>query len=608
MAIKLKVYTLNCGNGSLGEATADKLSSDFIESGVDLYVLNFQEADFNKVIDDLRKAVEDKPGLTITTGPTMVTHTKLGTQFHNNTGMMSLMIHKSDLHLRIDEQHSGQARREAKRWGSGYNKGGMLSRIIASKTEESYSIDTFSGHLDAFSDASRAMDWANLHGLQKYAVNSWEDLCTAIPDLSCSGYDANTRNRLSSVGSQCAWEAPYRPDMQGLLMAPLGNNRISRPSTYHSEKADILTTVDIKREGRAKGGMLDIVAYSDKLAALVELQNSLLPKVDGEASFIAPEPGQSRDHDVIGSNEVILQEGKGNFDRVREGIACALVSAAPQLTSYLLSDEFIESKENEAYLLTAYQSYLSPTGLLQKRLQLQAEKLEYLFQYQKRTEAEFIDEFQQQMFAKTEPWFAIEGDEPFDSIETLKHLVQMQELEYRLDKLKSKFLNQTTSSEEGCAIHLIVQQLLHKLPKNLSQEEQKQWLEQVKKILLCNQLVQQYDGYLKQANQFIDSSTTSGLLLAVKLEKITECKGILVSDKQPSEILADMDRQLKMNKEDLSQHRDDDFLSKLYRSLLAIIRRPSLSQGAFFVSQTERYLVDPAKEEEEKDQEKPDLL
>ena len=212
MSLKLQVFTLNCGNGSQGKSSSAAIVAEFVNSGADLFILNFQEVDFNAALDDLREIAEEA-GLKITTGPTMVTHTKLSTQFHNNTGITSLMLHRSDLEVAIDPRHSAKARREDSRFGKGYNKGGLLTRLIVHNAQsECFSIDTFSGHLDTFSDASRALDWANLHRLQKRKVNKWSELCLAIPDSSCSGFDANTRNRLFFEGeklhSSCAWQSP----------------------------------------------------------------------------------------------------------------------------------------------------------------------------------------------------------------------------------------------------------------------------------------------------------------------------------------------------------------------------------------------------------------
>ena len=60
--------------------------------------------------------------------------------------------------------------------------------------------------------------------------------------------------------------------MQALIMAPLGNHRFSQRSTYHSELKDVLITPDKNREGRARGGMLDLVAYTDKHRARADLK------------------------------------------------------------------------------------------------------------------------------------------------------------------------------------------------------------------------------------------------------------------------------------------------------------------------------------------------
>lgn len=591
MSLKLQVFTLNCGNGAQGKGSSAAIVADFVDSEADLFILNFQEVDFNAALTDLREAAQ-KTGLKITAGPTMVTHTKLSTQFHNNTGIMSLMLHRSDLGVAIDPSYSFEARREDSRFGKGYNKGGLLTRLIVHNTQqEHFSIDTFSGHLDAFSVASRALDWANLHRLQKHRVSKWSELCLVIPDLSCSGFDANTRNKLFFKGKKpqtsCAWRAPYTAEMQGFIMAPLGNHRLSQESTYHTELKDVLITPDKNREGYARGGMLDLVAYSDKHAIRADLKSL----VDETAFAIPPELSAARDHAVIGSKPFSLEKENNEFDRVRIGIACALVDAAPQLAVYLLSDKLRENEVNRVFLLTVYQAYLSPAGLLQKQLQLQAKKLEYLARYQEQTmDQELVNRFQQLLFDQTKPWFLSDAIEFPITQEKLQGILIQHKLEYEIDRLKSRFLHQAKCPEEWRAIHLITGQFLQHLPE---QSESKQWLEQAKKVLLSNRLVHKYAYHLYQikANEDPDATSKNGELLADKQEKVKDLQAILEVDDRPEVILRGLELKLQEYKEELSQHRDEDFLSKLYRGLVAILKqKPSPSQGAFFVSQVEDQL------------------
>ena len=59
------------------------------------------------------------------------------------------------------------------------------------------------------------------------------------------------------------------------------------------------------------------------------------------------------------------------------------------------------------------------------------------------------------------------------------------ELEYKIERLKSRFLHQAVSPEEWEAIDLITKRFLQYLPE---QHEAKQWLEQTKKSSLIKSI------------------------------------------------------------------------------------------------------------------------
>lgn len=587
MGLSIRVFTLNCGNGSLGETAADKIVQQFEETNADLFILNCQEVNFDKALSELTNR---KPDAVVLAGPPMVTHTKLSTQLHHNTGMMTIIIHKRDLQVAVT--NNPPARRAANRFGgSGYNKGGALTRIVASREGESFTIDDINAHLDAFSDATRAQDWANIHRLQKYPVSDWEGLCAAMPDLSCSGFDANTRNKFSSSEMQAylgAWENPIDWDMQSLVLAPLGNVRESQASTYKSHQPGILEVADPKRPNRTRGGMVDLVAYTDVGAAKKQLQSRDSVLVKTSAISVPPQENESRDHAVIGSDEIIITK-KTKFDRVREAIACSLVEAAPQLAAHLLSDDFEKNKANKTYLLEVYKRYLGPEGLLQKHLQLHAERLRILEQSQhENPEAE--EQFKQQLFLGSQPWFITDEDESLEQNADYHHSVFM------LLNLHSQCLAEAASKEERESLQLIMERALA-MPKDLPLTEQQEWIKQTKQLLSINKLLYSYDRHLRQETEknLLTTPEQPNILLKIKVDMMTSLKERLKADKNPGEMLSEIDTELDNEvKSILTLHRHDDFLTHFYHKLRKLITGTDLSYGGFFVTETTKILKEEA--------------
>lgn len=586
MGLSMRVFTLNCGNGSLGKTAAKEIVEQFADTDADLFILNCQEVNFDKALKELANL---HPEAVVLACPPMVTHTKPLTHAHRGTGMMTIIIHKRDLNVAVVENK--QARRGTSRFsGSGYNKGGALTRIVVSRGDEKFTIDNTNAHLDAFSDATRAKDWANVHRLQKYYVTDWKELRAAIPDLSCSGFDANTRNKFSSVEMEVhlgAWENPIDWDMKSLVMAPLGNARESQVSTYKNHQPKILDEADPKRPNRTRGGMVDLVAYTDVVAAKKRLESRNSALVESSAISLPPKENESRDHAVIGSKEIIITK-KRNFDRVREAIACSLVEAAPQLAAHLLSDDFEKSKENKDFLLEVYQRYLTPEGLLQKYLQLHAERLRILEQFRPQNpEAE--EQFKQQLFLGPQPWFIMDEDESLLSLE--------QNADYHLSvfmllNLHCQFLHESASKEECESLQLIVEGALAKMPKDLPQTEQQKWVKQINQLLSINKLLYSYDRHLQQETKNA-SKEEPDILLGIKVDMITSLKQTLKADKNPEELLSDIDTELDNEvRPMLTLHRNDDFLTQLYHKLRKLITGSDLSYGGFFVAETTKILIE----------------
>ncbi|CDZ76140.1 hypothetical protein BN59_00406 [Legionella massiliensis] len=610
MPLTLQVYTLNCGNSTPGQEVAKSLVEDLANSDTDLFILNCQEVDFNEAMEDLQKAI-GTTDLVVSKGPRMATHTKFSTQFHKDTGMMSIVLHKPEVSVEFDDKVSGHARRDGERirGGSGYNKGGMLTRIKATKGQETYSIDAVNGHLDAFSDAQRAQDWANVHGLQKFNVTNWTELCGVIPHLSCSGLDMNTRNIMSqdshgTIQSENAWDHLSNPDMQGFAMAPLGNHHQSRPSTYlNIEGVDVLNRADKKRVGRAKGGMLDVVSHTDIDAAKTQLASSTSAVVELDGSIIQPVAGAARDHSVIGSSEITLDPRQDEVERVRDAIVCALVDAAPELAKHLLSDAFTsDSPDNQkAYLLKAYQLYLSPNGLLQRHLQLHADKLGYLAQFEKSLPADappkLLADFKQQLFSEA-PWLAIRKPESLGSLADLEQAASIHSALLKLDELKSKYLCAAGSEEErNIAAQIITNSVKHLLEAD-DLPRLGTWIGQTEKLLAFNQTLQIYERYLPKAPEGRGHDAQQELpaseqLLLEKREIISDFNMALTQDQEPSQILASLHETLNSEEKTskLEKHRDDSLLYELWRKLKALVSKDgALSKGGQFARDAKEQL------------------
>ncbi|MDI9819787.1 MULTISPECIES: hypothetical protein [unclassified Legionella] len=585
MALTIQVFTLNCGNGSAGQQTVQQIIDSFMASDGDLLFLNCQEVNFDLLEEELRAAGS---GFLYAFGPKMVTHTKLATAIHCQTGINILVIYKSELNVRIDQSHSQLTRRNHQRLaGSNYNKGGLITRVLATKDNENYVIDSLCGHLDAFYATLRATDWANLHRLLKHVANSWEELIQLIPDFFCSGIDVNTRNKLSydlnGVTSHEAWNWPLEPEIQNLIMAPLGNYRLSTSSTYKTTEDYILTRADPKRKGYAKGGMLDIVAYNNKAEARKQLAVNYYPLVDEINSFnFPPESGEKRDHAIIGSPLITLSL-QNPFEKIRVFIGCALVYAAPELSRYLLNDEFIETETNKDYLLHIYQTYLAPEGLLQKKLQLHAAKLDYTAQL-KKTDSSLQKEIETALFYP-KPWFCISAAIP-KTVNELTTVIHHHTALLKAETLLLQFLREATSEVERDNVLAIVNNAWSTEPQDLS------WARQVKKLLLFNQALQQYSQHLGRENRLSEEQEEEDLLHQ-KRKLIEEFSHMLVSGKQqrPEDITAAFNKKLtgEATRTALSTHRNDTFLYLLFRTLMAIFSdNYKKSKGAFFIQRIEQ--------------------
>ena len=223
MPFKYRAITANCGNDVIGKKASEQIAERMHEDDADFYVINCQEVSFESTKRQLQKAVGE--GYTVVCLKNMTTHTKLSTQFHSGTGIATFVIHKNN--LAIDLQTAQEARRSSHR-SSGYNKGGLITDFTVTRskgdgTQEKIQIQAVSGHLDSNDTQKRTKDWHNINQAIAREVTDWNSLVSACADLRVSGYDANTRNKLTEEGAAVnLWRVPggaSTPEIQALHQA-----------------------------------------------------------------------------------------------------------------------------------------------------------------------------------------------------------------------------------------------------------------------------------------------------------------------------------------------------------------------------------------------------
>tara|TARA_R110002126_G_C10489565_1_gene503320 strand:+ start:9360 stop:11093 length:1734 start_codon:yes stop_codon:yes gene_type:complete len=406
MSITYEAVTANCGNDSIGKHAAKTLAGRIHDSGLDAMVINCQETDFKKTPRHLEKALKAQ-GLgddyTVTCLGKMATHTKFGTQFHSNTGIASYVIHKKDVAINVS--NSTPVRREKKRSGTGYNKGGLVTDFTMTPEDgRAVKLQTTSGHLDSTKPVERSLDWYNLQKATAQAkVGDFKGLDEAMPSIKLGGYDVNTRNKFNGIGepSTKIWgEKDTPPELMSLKQASPGGNRFSRESTYKTSNKTIDQDEDPKRPGSTRGGMMDLV---DVASDNMDKSNPDIIK-DESVTVIGSgkdvDPKTERDHDVVISPTQRYTAPESRFDAIKNQMAVQLDAAAPDLAKQVRGLD--NTPENQEQLVHVHNAYLSTDGLLIKQLELQTRGLACAKQLAE-IAPEQTQDIQDAMFAK-EPW------------------------------------------------------------------------------------------------------------------------------------------------------------------------------------------------------------
>jgi hypothetical protein len=369
--MKYRAITANCGNDVIGKKASEQIAQKIHEDNADFYVLNCQEVSVEATKRQLQEAVGE--GYTVVCLKKMTTHTKLSTQFHSGTGIATFVIHKNN--VAIDLRLSQEARRSSSR-SSGYNKGGVVTDFTVTKnhgdgTQEKIQVQAVSGHLDSSDTQKRTKDWHNINQAIAREITDWNSLVSACADLRLSGYDANTRNKLTDEGTVvnlwCVPGGTSTPEIQALHQAALGGQHFSARSTYKTHLQNITRVEDQKRPGYARGGTLDFVSIADGGEPSTEISSNGVIKIQSNAK------DSGRDHDVIIS-PLKQYTPVNDFAKVRGQIAMHLDRVAPDLAGEIRA--LTENNEtNRNKLIQVYQLFLSPKGLLHKAIALQTEKL-----------------------------------------------------------------------------------------------------------------------------------------------------------------------------------------------------------------------------------------
>ncbi|NCT56882.1 MAG: hypothetical protein GW760_04100 [Legionella sp.] len=461
---RYRAITANCGNATLGQQASDQIAA-LLKAPLDFCVINCQEVHFDKAKKELEQALTKAglEGYSVTLVGKMTTPTKMDspTDIQNallgNTGMASFIIHKDDIKIHVDSVDEARRNPWAK-MGTAYNKGGLVSRCTVTKASdpsEVINLELVSGHLDSNKIAERAQDWRVIQKKltpSSKKITDFKALSEAIPQLRLSGYDANTRNKMIDGTAVNLWlrDTTDAFELDGLKQVILGDARYSADSTYKTEDKTSATAPSPvkKRQGYAKGGMLDFVDILDGTK-----------KHDSTSVIIigSGDDSTQRDHAVVISPEQTYTTAT-SFDHTRDQMAAMLLQAAPTLAKDIRALE--KSPENEKKLLDIYYIFLSREGLLSQAFDIFQEKLQVIQRVNKQA-PEDKNKVQVQLFPaeQTGSWFQSVSLDNFKSEvnkiqrqqEATKHKIKTITDQYpsRFNTIKAKFWHAAHEKSDG---------------------------------------------------------------------------------------------------------------------------------------------------------------
>jgi len=409
MVFTYQAVTANCGNNDFGPMATHRFCQHIQQSECDFYVLNIQEAQYNKIELTLKAQLgANYEVLKCSSMDTITNINSLGAFITQaGLGISSILIYdKTKFTHRVDRLE------EIRRFTSlsdqqseikGFNKGGVSSIVTLQSIEEpheSLKLQMISGHLDANSPAKRAKDWLNIQEMTTVTLNeasTWDDLVSMLPDLRVSGMDCNTRDLISSPDAPI-WHQNHE-EIQGFIQFPLGNLRYSSTDTY-------VPKTDHKLEGKRERYRSQGYTLSGSLDVneILNYQPPVFSNLDIESSVsLDPDENHPRDHKIIISPTLQIQK-LNDFVHIQHHLYILLKNTAP-----ILADQIIQLSDNPQSrdtLFNAFRLLIAKDGLLFKMQNLYQHKLEFLNSMIKSQKSPLVIEEYKQILFSPIPWLS----------------------------------------------------------------------------------------------------------------------------------------------------------------------------------------------------------
>jgi hypothetical protein len=367
-----KACTANCGNDTIGVNTCEKVFQSNV--GSDFFVINCQEVDYKKNLEQLQRAAGDN--FTVQMVNSMDTYTKLNTAL-GGIGMASYIVCRKGVTVEVNDRI--EARRDPV-WvndfnpKTAYNKGGLITNLVVKvDNNEPLRIQTVTGHLDSSKLDMRDKDWGVIVGEIDPDVDTWEEYLLATPHLRFTGYDANTRLKLVKGNApKNQWLNPSF-ELDGLKQVSIQNQSYSGESTYKTHKSNISSKQDKARPGYTRGGMMDIVGISDGAESRDISTNDVHIIGQDSSSIMGMYWGTARDHSFTQSPRQEYSPPATGFDLIKGQLAARLSKAAPDLSKEIRA--LTDCAKNRDLLLNIRKKFLGKNGLLLQRLQEHQDEL-----------------------------------------------------------------------------------------------------------------------------------------------------------------------------------------------------------------------------------------
>lgn len=427
-SIKFMQATANCGNTTLGEIASKRIAEQMLEEELDMMVIHCQEADFVRTQRQLQAVLPE--GFRCQFVSQMNTYTKWNAQL-GGCGIGTLIVTKP--RIGVTTNRPAHIRRSANRFsGEAHNKGGVLCHVTVTKDGHPYEMNLLAAHLGSGEPGKRHTDLANLlAACGRPSVDDFAKLARKIGDVSLLGMDANTRDIVTEEGLESNPWVSGDSTIQSFRQAPLGASMTSAAITYDKRKPGG-SPIETKpsRAGHYKYGSLDWL-QADRGEATISLAATTI-KEEGE-----------RDHKVvlgtateIFQTETLAHSEEAAFFRVKQHIENRLSVSAPTLARYIGSLEC--NAEAKEFLVEAYRTFLSDTGLFVQATQLSSQHFAWLKEIKESITPAQRAKIIEQSFLSEDCWFYLPGVDDSNAKDALAYCQNKIEIEkLKLHTLKS---------------------------------------------------------------------------------------------------------------------------------------------------------------------------